>query len=182
MQDLHHRLVRHIALRRKIRGGSYNPVKLLSRLIVCARSDETKADLAVLKIAEARILQMWEVVYDSIMLYLSLYPLRPEPWLQLIVYYRDDSVDLTRATMISGIAVGVAKLDGNFIRQALGERIRTLLIASDIAAANDCLSKLIDFRPAKDSIDINFESDFLHYPSASELDQKLVAEYRAMIS
>lgn len=178
-QDVHHRLVRHIAKRKKVRGSAYNPLRLLNRLIACSSSDASKGDLLILKIAEARESRQCDVILDAISAYISLNPTHPEPWLELTKYYRDDNLDLRKAVLVSEIAVLMARVDGNFVRQCLGERMRTLLHAKEILLANECLAELVKFRPNGHSIDVNFEADFLLYPIAQQLDEQLVKAYKA---
>jgi len=182
MEDITHRVVRHICRQVKRPGRPYDSLRLIDRLLRQDRPQGDKTGLITLKISEARIRNLHDVVYNTVLMYLSLVPSHPEPWMEMVKYYRDDIHDTEQATIASEVAVSVAKLDGNFVRQSLGERIRTLLKAGKVEFANECLLQIINFRPNQGSVDIGLENDFLLYPTASELNQNIVAQYRAMLS
>ena len=178
-KDLAARVAKHsIRLRRRL-GQSYNPAALIDRLLRLPLNVEDRLGLLTFKIGELRLKNESEEALRAIEEYISMAPKHPEAWMMLASYYREDAGDQAKAILASGVAVAVANLDGNFVRQALGERMRALLASNCIGEANACLKQLIEYTPPRSSIDIAPEFDFLVYPNARSLDEALVSAYRA---
>lgn len=179
MDDLHAKIVKKVMRERRRGNKTYNPLKLINRLLNSSNVEEEDIiQLILLKISESRMRSDLKSLFEGIDLYLKVKPICPEPWLELLKYYRDDCVNFNYARLVSDIAVNIAKLDGNFVRQSLGEKMRLLIVFNRIEDANKCLSELVRYAPPLRSIDVNWEYDFLSLPAASELDQNLVRKYR----
>lgn len=179
--DLSSRVVRHSMRMRRRLGRGYDPSKIIDRLLRRPLSVQNQLGLLNLMIGELRLRGKKQETLRAIDEYIRLAPKHPEPWIVLASYYREDVQDQEKAILASDVAVAIAKLDGNFARQALGERMRSLLWADRLAEANACLEEIASYRPARASIDIDFEDDFLLLSNANRLDQDVVSRYRALL-
>ena len=181
MKDLSGRVVKHLMRMRRRLGKGYESLGIIDRLLARHLTTQNRIGLLVLKINELRLRDETDETLKAVQEYLSLVPKQPEPWMMLANFYREDARDPKMAVLVSDVALAIAKLDGNFVRQALGERMRSLLAANRTNEANACLQQLSNYKPTKTSIDIDFEDDFLSICNASLLDQNIVSSYRALL-
>lgn len=175
-------LTDHVLKMKRLYRARYSAIPLLNRLLKMDLNYAEKIDVIIFKINEERYAGLLREAMDSILCYIHLRPLEPEPWLEITKQFRDYATDFDKAMLFADVAIAIAKIDGNFVRQAIGEKVRTSLRSKNIIAAESSLKELTSFKPKHGSIDVGWEVDFISYPEAQMLDEHVLTEYKKEIA
>lgn len=177
IDDLLPAMYRHI--RKKVAKGrpSYRPSKIIDRFISKCVNNNDKIALMDFKVSILREFGSACDLKESINQSISLNPLAPEPWINLIIFFRDDMEDESKSLIACDIAISISLLDGNFTIQCLTEKVRTAIHFRDFEKATEAIERLIAHRRLPESLDESYQLDFLNHPNASLIPANVSSRY-----
>jgi len=109
---------------------------------------------------------------------ITISPQSPELWIKLAEHFHYHDVDLEKALAVTETAVDKAMDEGNFVRQALGVRVRIATEARHYSVVEKTLRTLLDYEPKPGTIDVKLEGDFLNAIPVGKIDEAVMNAYK----
>ncbi len=101
--------------------------------------------------------------------------------IDLAEHFHYHQVDLQKAADAVERALAAAVKQGLLVRQVLGVRLRIALETANFDIVGDSLSRLVEYQPIGQSLDVAYESDFIERIPSGSIDVELIERYRALL-
>jgi len=113
---------------------------------------------------------------------IALQPDLPGAWIRLSLHHLYCTENFSESFRIANIAIAKAHQDGNFLRLAHLERIRTSLKLGRFDSVQESLDFLTTYIPSRGCSDSALEGDFLKHIPPGAVDTELIQRYEEMRS
>lgn len=175
--DLHDRI---LEIKRVDRNADVTALILAT--IQDTHDNDIRAHMYATLASEYHLLGRLKEAEDALNRVIALAPDRPEPWINLAEHYHYHAIDLRKALAAIQTAIENGRREGNFVRQALGVRIRISLEMEDYGSVERTLRELMVYKPKPGSIDVDVESDFLKRIPTGKIEKQLLDDYIAAVN
>jgi tetratricopeptide (TPR) repeat protein len=112
---------------------------------------------------------------------IALEPEMPDGWITLALHLLYYTREAEKALSAINVALEKSQLQGSFFRQAHLERIRIALALESYPTIEESLTHLVNYVPARGSLDVQLEAEFLGRIPKGTINESLIQRYKEKV-